>query len=151
MLFRKILLNLLAACLVPIVLSLLSLPDLYNAVFHQQYEYYDFRIESLDRYLYLKYGQVFIPLLIISLIFFFFPFQLIKDIYRRDGNSEMLTFFRKWLLLTLIILASIVFFGSIFNIWWDPLYKNLVYIPFAAGFGLIFTTFFHYTLDRYQE
>lgn len=153
MLLRKILTNLLAACLTPIVLSLPSLPDLYNAVFHQQYEYYDFRIESLDRYLYFKYGQIFIPLFIVSLFFFFFPFQLIKDIYRRDGDSRMLTFLGKWLLLTLIILASIVFFGLFTNIWWTSplLYKNLFYIIYAAGFGLIFTTFFHYTLDRYER
>lgn len=153
MLRRKILVNLLAAFLAPFILLSGYLPDLYDAVFYQQYRYYDFQIESLGRYLYLVYGQLFIPFFIGSLIFLFLPFQLIKDYYRREGKNKKLIFYSKWVLLTLIVLAWIIFFGLFTNIWWTStlLYKNLFYIIYAAGFALIFTTFFHYTLDRYEN
>lgn len=143
--------NLLAAFLAPFILLFGSFRDLFNAVFYQRYKYHDFQIDSLKEYLYVVYGQMYIPFFILSLILFFLPFQLLKNYYRKEGKYKMLTFFRKWILLTLIILCWIIFWGMFTNIWGFPLYKNLIYIPFAAVNSLVFTTFFHFTLDRYED
>lgn len=151
MLYRKILINIFGAFLAPFILMASSLPAVYDAVFYQRYRYHDFQISTTKEFLHAVYGQPYIPLFIISLILLFLPFQLIKDYYRKEGKNKMLTFLRKWILLTLIMSCWIVFWGFFTNIWWFPIYKNLVYIPYAAGFSLIFSTFFHYLLDRYED
>lgn len=151
MLLQKTLLNLVAAGIAPIVLLIRWLPNVFDALFYQQYRYYDFQVETLGEFLYLVYGETYVLFFILSLTLLFLPFQFIKDFYRKNGESRMLTFPRKWVLLTLIFLGWVLFSGSFLNVWWHPLYKNLIYIVYARGFSLIFTTFFHYTLDRYEN
>lgn len=153
MLTRKILFNLVAAGVAPIILSFRWLPNVYDALIHQKYRYYYYQIETLGDFLYLVYGKNYVLNFVILLIFIFLPLQLIKDSYFKNGRYHMLTFFRKWIILTAIVLGWIVFFGTFSNIWWTPpdLYKNLIYIVFAGGFSIIFTTFFHFTLDRFQS
>lgn len=148
MLYRKILINILAAIFTPVVMMANWLPNVFNAVFYQRYEYFDFRINSLSEMLYNVYGRTYIPIVVVSLLLVFLPLQLIKNRYQKN---KKLTFLKKWMLLTLIILFWVVFTGTFTNIWGFPLYKNLIYIIYAGGFSLIFTTFFHYTLDRYER
>ena len=151
MLYRKILVNILAAGLTPIVIKASWLPNVFNAFFSQEYKYFDYRIDSLGEMLYNVYGREYIPILILSLLLVFLPLQLLKDYYRKEGKYKMLTFLKKWILLTSIVLGLILLMGTFTNIWTLPLYRNLLYILYAAGFSLVFTTFFHYLLDRYED
>lgn len=77
------------------------------------------------------------------------PFQLIKDYHYTKGKG--LQFPQKVLYFSMLILLLIGLFGSFSNIWWVPWYKNIGYVVYALGLGLVCTTILHFTIDRYTE
>ncbi|MCL7986760.1 hypothetical protein M8998_02280 [Sphingobacterium sp. lm-10] len=77
------------------------------------------------------------------------PFQLVKDHYTGMGKS--LSFGKKVFALSLLISILICLFGSFSNIWTIPWYYNFIYIVYAFGFGLLFTTLLYVMVDRYVE
>ena len=149
MIYRKIIFNAFIALLIPIVLLIRWIPNVFNALLFGQYKYYDFRINTLGKFLSTVYDGYFI-MWIISLLFIFFPFQLIKDFYI-EKKGRPLSFIKKTSVLSSIVVAIILFFGSFSNIWMLPWYNNLIYLVFAYGFGLLFTTLLYFTIDKYVE
>lgn len=147
--YRKLIFNILTCLIAPITYFINSLPGIYMAVVHKQYVYYDFEINSLHEYLNIVFGNLYFRMSLFTLILIFIPFQLIKDYYNK--RNQRLTFLRKTILLSSIIAAWIVLWGLVGNIWFYPYYKNWVYLAFSISFGLFFTTFLHFTIDKYTE
>lgn len=148
MVFRRILVNILAACLLPLILVA---GDLYDAVTSpQRYQPDEFQIGLLIEYFYDHHWDTSIRMAVLSLMLIFLPFQLIKSFYL-SSEKKPISFIRKWIVLSVII--SIWFFlaGAIVVFWLTPWYRIPLTIAFPFLIGLIFTTFFHYTLDRYER
>jgi tellurite resistance protein TehA-like permease len=86
---------------------------------------------------------------IVFSILILLPFQLIKDHYYTRGKR--LQFPQKVLYFSILVLILITIFGSFSNIWWVPWYKNMVYVAYAFGLGLICTAILYFTIDQYVE
>lgn len=148
MVVRKIVINLLAACLLPLIFIS---TDLYDAVTSpQRYQPEEFKIGMLVEYFYERHWGTFIRVAVFSLALIFLPLQLIKNLYLGSENKS-LSFFKRWVVLSVIV--SIWFFlgGGIAVFWLSPWYRIPLTIAFPFLLGLVFTTFFHYTLDRYER
>ncbi len=147
--FNKIIANLTAGLLMPVILNIRWLPNVYDAVFNGVYRYYDFQIKSFGEFLYHVYGSSYLIEYALSTILVLVPFQLIKDyFFKRKGK---LSFLNKWGILTGIMVSWILICGSFSNIWWVPWYHNFIYLAFSVGFGLVFTTPLYFLVDRYTE
>lgn len=149
MMYRKITGNLIAALLLPIVIKTWEWKGIYRAIVYQQYEFYDFKINSLKDYLAVIFEGSYPWVPLISLLLIFVPFQLIKNYYQKKGIR--LSFITKIVILSSITVCVIVFFGTFSNIWAVPWYHNFIYIAYAIGFGLFFTTLLYFLVDRYAE
>lgn len=147
--YRKIIMNLLIGLLLPIVLKIRWLPNVYDALFKGIYKYYDFRIGSLQEFLYHVYGDSYFVDYVLFLIMFLLPFQLIKDHYFKIGKR--LSFYKKILLFSLIVCSVIVLWGLFSNIWRYPIHHNLIYLVYALGSGIIFGSLLYFSVDRYVE
>ena len=147
---RKILGNILASFLIPVLLSVRWFPSIYKGVFHGVYEYYDVQVDTFGELLMNIYGgaNYFLGAVLGGLIILL-PFQLIKNGYYRSGKH--LSFTKKWMILSSIFLGLIILFGTFSNIWWIPYWKNIYYILFSLGFGLIIAGLLYLCVDRYVE
>lgn len=148
MIYRKILINLFCAFIVQFFLLIRWLPNLIDAVFYQKYVYYNFKINSLSEFILIVYGDSYIIMSLIAMIFIFLPFQLIKDYYYKKG--VFLNLFQRIGILTGIFIILILIFGAFNNIWVAPWYKNILYLAFAIGFGTLFSIILYFTIDRYE-
>lgn len=99
---RKIIGNLLVGRLLPILAASRWWPNIYNGVVHGKYEYYDFRIETLEELGYEIFGRDFLVDYIIGLVLLLLPFQLIKD-YNYKKNGRGIAIWNKCLVLSVII------------------------------------------------
>ena len=114
-LFRKIIGNLVVGILVPFLLKITWLPNVYDAVFYREYKYYDFEFNSLGDFLKEIYWNSFLLDYFLGLLFILLPFQLIKDHYNR--KNKPLSFFSQFVLLAGIVIgwaivsAYLVIFG----------------------------------------
>lgn len=149
MVFRKILGNIVASLIAPLVFLIRWMPNVLNGVFYGEYEYYDFEISSLGELLHHIYGKGYFGLSFISLVIIFLPFQLIRNHYAKI--EEPLSFIKRWIILASILLLLIVLFGTFSNIWAIPWYHNFIYIVYAIGFGLFFTALLHFLIDMHEE
>ena len=77
---RRVTANLLIGLILPFLILGRWLPNTFQAVFFDVYEYYDFRIVSLSQFLSTVYRH-YIFIYIISLLFILLPFQVFKDLY----------------------------------------------------------------------
>ncbi len=149
MIYRRILGNLIASLIAPIVFLVRWTPNVINAILYGEYEYYDFEISSTGELLSKIYGKGYFGLSLISLIIIFLPFQLIKNYYAKE--EKPLSFINRSIALASILLLLILLFGTFSNIWAIPWYHNFIYIAYAIGFGLLFTTLLHFLIDRYEK
>lgn len=62
-----------------------------------------------------------------------------------------MSFVQKWLGITVLILGTVLLFGTFNNIWMFPWWHNLIYTVFSFGFGLICNTVLYLGVDRYVE
>lgn len=141
----KLLGNSITALLTPFLIGCYNIPSLYKAIFYKEYKYYDFDISTFSDFFYYTYGQFYIIIYILSLIFFFLPFQLIKDYY--ITKKENLSFIKKVYIFSAIILTCILILGSFINIWIYPYWYNLLYIIFSFVLAIILTTILYYLVD----
>lgn len=89
-----------------------------------------------------------IPSFLFSILILW-PNQLIKDdFYRR---MKPLSFLKKWLLMTILILVWIVLWGCFSNIWAIYWLDNYIYLAFSIGFALVSAFILHYLLDFHIE
>lgn len=147
--YRKLLFNLLASLAAPLIFFIKRIPDIYVAIVSKQYKYQDYQITSLKDYLHAVFEGFYLWLSLLSLILIFVPFQLIKDYCYKKKRA--LTFLQKVSLLTLIMAIWLIAWGLVGNIWFYPVYYNLIYIGFSIFFGLLFAAFFYLTVDKYAE
>ena len=145
----KVIGNIIVALLSPVFFLIKWLPNIFNAVFYQRYVYYDFRITSLSEYLLAIYRDSYLPISLLSLIFIFIPFQIVKDFYQRKGQK--LIFLKKVGLLSFLTVVLILGLGVFTNIWVSPWYNNLLYLLFALFFGALFTVILHLLVDRFED
>ena len=148
MVYRKLISNLLAALLAPIILSVVQLPRLYNAVFYNIYDCQSYRYSSLKEFLCAVYCEVYPVVFVLSLLIFL-PFQLIKNHYYKKGRK--LSFIKRIGLMALIVIALVCFFGTFISLWLFPLSHNVFYIGLALGIAVVFTPLFHFLVDRYEK
>lgn len=92
MVVRKIVINLLAACLLPLIFIF---TDLYEAVTSpHRYQPDEFKIGMLVEYFYERHWDMFIRIAVFSLALIFLPFQLIKKSLPRKRKQNSF-FFQK--------------------------------------------------------
>ena len=132
----------------PIAFKVRWLPNVFDAIFYGDYVYYDFNISSLSEFLNTVYGTGYFVLSLLSIIFILAPFQLIKDYYFRKGIA--LSFIKRTSILTSIVLSIILCAGLFLNVWAIPWYDNYIYLVFALGFAVFFTTLLYFLIDRYE-
>lgn len=145
----KIIANLIVGIFIPIILKIRWLPNIFEAVFFGKYNYYDFEINSLGEFLKEVYVRDFFLEYSLSIILILLPFQLIKDNYFL--KNKRLSFFRKFQILTGILIVWIIILGSFSNVWMTPWWYNFTYLVFAVFFSLVFTTLLYFLVDRYME
>lgn len=141
--YRKIIVNLFIGLILPIVLKIRWLPDLYNAIFKGIYKYYDLNIESLREFLFYLYFDSFVFEYFILLLFVLLPFQLIKDI-NFNKKKKRLSFLKKVVVLSLIFVVCMLLFIPLKT-------EYLIYYIFSLGYGLFFTSLLYLLIDRYEE
>ncbi len=146
--YRKIIVNGLAAFLIfPVISSF----RYWKNIAEGNYRYYDSYIHSFSEYIYVVVLRPMVyPLIpMFFLLTVLLPFQLIKDHYYKIGKR--LPYYKKILLFSFIVGCLIMFWGLFSNIWIFPYYQNLIYIVYAFGFGIIFSTLLYLLIDRYVE
>lgn len=149
MMLRKIIANLLLGLLAPIVLQMGDLPDVYRAIFFNDYTYSDSKLSSLGEFLMLTYHSYFV-FYFSAMLFFLLPFQVIKDYLKR--KEKQINLFQKFLLLSGIVLFWFLLSGLFFvNIWATPWYYNFGYLGIAAAFGAVFSILCYLLIDRYNK
>lgn len=142
---RKIIVNLIVACLMPILILGRWLPNTFDAIVYGVYKYYDFHITSLSEYLYEVYGRHFMIYFIFPLLFMLIPFQVIKDQYYRKVK-RLLILWKKILILMTIVLLEVMLFvrGPIYD-WY------VMYLGVAIGLGVPISIILYFLIDRYVE
>jgi len=146
---RKILGNLIIGLLSPIFLKIVWLPEVYNALFKNEYKYYSFRIETLSEFLYHIYGENYILIYLLNLIVILLPFQLIKDYYFK--MDKLIVFSKKVVIFFILFSSIVILFGCFSNIWFIPIWKNIYYILFGLFYSFIFSSLLYIVIDRYLE
>lgn len=147
---RKVLINTLMSLLIPFFFMIRWLPNIYAGVFHGEYRYYDYRVNSLWELLsYVYGGWTYLIGAIVGGLVILLPFQLIKDGSEEKGTP--LSFIKKWGVLSGIVLGWVLVFGSFSNIWTPPWWYNFIYPVFALVFGFVFNTLLYFGIDRYVK
>jgi len=147
--YRKIVFILIACLIAPALFYIKTTSGDYGTVHYKGGRYFDYKISSLNDYLIALWGFYYLRFSFFSLVLIFIPFQFIKDYHYR--NIQPLTFFKKVLILSAIVMGWMFLWGIFSNIWIHPYYYNLLYLAFSIFFGLFFTSFFYVTIDRYVE
>ncbi len=146
---RKLIGNLLAATVAPILLQVGVLPNVFRAIFYGEYKYYDFKIDSLKEYLLTVYSGYFL-FYFVTLVFVLLPFQLIKNHYNEQGIR--LSFLKKSGILSGIVLFYFLIAGLFFvNLFFPVWYYNLHYLLIATVFGVVMSAILHLLVDSAIE
>lgn len=144
---RKIIGNMLVAIFMPIIASARWFPNIYKAIFHHVYEYYDFHIETLSELIYYTLFESFGLLYTWSLVFILFPFQLIKD-YHYNRDKKGLALWKKCLLLSGIIAF---WFALLFRPPITEMKDRIILFASIFLIGTLFSLILYITVDRYVE
>ncbi|WP_143053970.1 hypothetical protein [Parapedobacter koreensis] len=145
---RKVVVNVVTALVgFPIVISIRYWGNLIEG----NYKHYDAYYDSLPKYLYkvIVHPLVYPLVPLLFLLFILLPFQLIKD--SRSEKGKPFSYLQKVGIFSLIVVAMIAFWGLFTNLWAIPYYRNVIYLAYALGLGLVFATLLYFLVDRYTE
>ena len=137
---RKIIVNVFMAFVVLQVL--VNFEYIYNSI-EGNYHYLDSYYADVGEYLKITvFNEGNFTISVLSLIFFFLPFQIIKDFFLR--KNKKLSFFKKCVLFFAIVLAISAIGGSFFTF-------NMISFMTITGTTLLFNILLYFTLDKYVE
>lgn len=146
---RKVVGNLIICFIIPFLLKIRWMPNLYEAIFYKEYRYYDVEINSFSEFFYYIYGETYFIIYSLSFLLFLTPFQFVKDYFYRKGHT--LSYLKKVVILMLIIICCILIVGTFSNIWTYPYWHNVIYIIFSIFISVILTTMTYFVIDKHVE